>query len=88
MKIKTGTASLCVRFYISFSTLDRYKNTTKKKKNYSVCHDAWVEIAFLARKQEQKGADLPDPDNKDPELITFLQRFDKLIRNLVFTKRL
>lgn len=47
-----------------------------------------MEIAFLARKQEQKGADLPDPDNKDPELITFLQRFDKLIRNLVFTKRL
>lgn len=47
-----------------------------------------METAFPAQKQEQKGADLPDPDNKDPELITFLQRFDKLIRNVVFVKRL
>ena len=47
-----------------------------------------METAFLAQKHGQKGADLPDPDNKDPELITFLQHFDKLIRNVVFVKRL
>lgn len=38
--------------------------------------------------KEQKEADLPDTDNQDPELITFLQHFDKLLRNAAFMKRL
>lgn len=82
-KVKAGISNLCVSGFTQAFSL---QTSIKPAEDNAPC-EHWMKTAFPAQQHEQKGADLPEPHSKAPKLITFLQDFDKLIRNVVFVKR-